>query len=500
MGAGVVTHRRAVAAAGVLLAISWLALVPLHVIEGFAPLVGFGLLAAGATVTIGRTGAVDLSLAGVAGLGAYSGGVAVAELGLPAFAGVPLAGGVGALAGAAVGAILGRTGRTSGALASLAVGTAVVVLLPHWPSAGGVAGYHAVPYLTAHPRGDLAFLVALLIGALWVAGRFVRSRSAAAAATAAGSPSVAAALGSSPPAALATTGAVGGAMVGLGGLALAAATGSATPAAFGLPLAAVIALAGLLGGAPPWGPLLAVLVVWVPGSLWTFAPLEASGVIVGAVLGIALLAARRGAPIRGWARPSPDPSPVRLLTSPRRGGPATLQVVEAPLPAGGSVSFAVSPGEVVALVGPNGSGKSTLLARIAGQLPDAGTVRLRGSRPPRGARRRAAAGIARTWQQELALPASDVERTAVSDADDLQAFTAAVALVGDDGDPALRSLLARRPAVALLDEPGAKYPTAVTAAVVRHLARLDTAVVVAEHRPEVIALAHRVVTIGDHRG
>jgi ABC-2 type transport system ATP-binding protein len=48
----------------------------------------------------------------------------------------------------------------------------------------------------------------------------------------------------------------------------------------------------------------------------------------------------------------------------------------------GGVSFALRPGEAVALLGSNGAGKSTLLGCITGdRLPDAGTVRLCGHDP-----------------------------------------------------------------------------------------------------------------------
>ena len=64
------------------------------------------------------------------------------------------------------------------------------------------------------------------------------------------------------------------------------------------------------------------------------------------------------------------------------------------------VSFAVQPGEMLALIGPNGAGKSTCFNMLNGQLrPDAGRVRLQGrditGRAPRRVWR---LGVGRTFQ------------------------------------------------------------------------------------------------------
>ena len=64
------------------------------------------------------------------------------------------------------------------------------------------------------------------------------------------------------------------------------------------------------------------------------------------------------------------------------------------------VSFAVAPGELLALIGPNGAGKSTCFNMLSGQLrPDSGVVRLAGrdivGLPPRAIWR---LGVGRTFQ------------------------------------------------------------------------------------------------------
>lgn len=497
---GVLTRRRVLATVALALAAVWLVLVPVAVVEGFGLLVAFGFLATGATATVGRAGMVDLSLGGVAGLGAYAGGVGLTGFGVPPLVALPVGAIAGGLAGLAVGAVLGRVGRTTGALASLAIGTAVVAALTHWPGGGGAAGYHAVPLLSGSARADLAILGAALVAALALVGYHVRSRAASVAALAAASPAVTASLGVSAVRGAAVTTGIAGGVVGLGGAALAVATGSVSPAGFAIPLAGAIALAGLLGGAPPWGPLLAALVVWGPSVLGAGVPGDASGLLVGGIAGVAILAVRRGAPLRPMSPRAPHPRAAGLEATGRRGGPARLSVEGSPLPRGGDVSFEVGPGEIVAVVGPNGSGKSTLLARISGHLPDAGTVSFRGRPAPRGARRRARGGVARTWQREVTGDGVDAERVAVATDDDGRAHGRAAAIVGRGQTSDLLALAARRPAVALLDEPGAQHPPAVVGALLRHLAREGAAVVVAEHRPEIVALADRVIRIGSDRG
>ena len=65
-----------------------------------------------------------------------------------------------------------------------------------------------------------------------------------------------------------------------------------------------------------------------------------------------------------------------------------------------SVSFSVAQGSVTALIGPNGAGKTTMINVLSGVVaPTGGAVRFRGADITRHSpRRRAAAGIRRTFQ------------------------------------------------------------------------------------------------------
>ncbi len=79
------------------------------------------------------------------------------------------------------------------------------------------------------------------------------------------------------------------------------------------------------------------------------------------------------------------------------------------------VSLALRPGEVHGLIGPNGSGKTTLLNLLSGYYqPTSGEIRL-GGEDLSGApvRRRAAVGVARTFQKPRLLPMLSVLENAV---------------------------------------------------------------------------------------
>ncbi|RLL67887.1 thiol reductant ABC exporter subunit CydD [Streptomyces sp. Z26] len=184
-------------------------------------------------------------------------------------------------------------------------------------------------------------------------------------------------------------------------------------------------------------------------------------------------------------------------------------------------SLTVAPGETVALVGPSGAGKSTLLAAVLGFVrPAAGRVLVGGTElaalPPAGWH----AQIAWVPQRPhlFAGTVADNVRLARPDATDAQVRAALRAASAADLAPdtvlgergaglsagqgqrvaLARAFLADRPLL-LLDEPTAAFDGATEAdvvAAVRRLAAGRTVLLVA-HRPALLAVADRVVTLPD---
>jgi ABC-type branched-subunit amino acid transport system permease subunit len=491
--------------AGVVLVLSLAVVAPEPIVLGALRLAAFATAASGAALLISRLGAADLAVGAAVAVGAYTGGVATALLSLPPAAGLPAGAAAGAVVGAASGAMHGRLGRSLGALTSLTLGGAVVAMLGTWPAAGGVAGFHAVGLPT--PWGDRADLVAIgavLLVALLLLQGLAASRGAAAASVAVHAPAVSASLGRSPARDAAGLGAAAGALLGLGGVSLAAVDGSVFPGAYGLELTAGLALAALLGGSTPLGPVLGAVLVWGPGTVWPLVPWVGTApplLVVGPV-GLAVLALRRGRPLVPRRPPDPfapaDDAGASGLTPRPPLRPRRLVAAGLDTPAG-PLDLVVEPGEVAALIGPNGVGKSTALARLGGQLPDAGKVRLGDQVAPRGASGRAALGLARTWQRAPDVPPDDVDQLLLDRPEAVRAAGWAHTVLGDHARAAAAPLVwlaARGPAVALLDEPTAVPPERLVV-YLRGLAAAGTAVLVVDHRDEVVATADRVVTLGE---
>lgn len=499
-------HRLAVVVGLLLLVV---AVAPEPVVLGAQRLAAYATIVAGAALLVSRIGAADLALAAAVAAGAYGGGVAPALLELPLAVGVVTGALAGALVGAPAGAVHGRLGRTMGALASLALAGAVVAALAAWPPGGGVAGFHAVALPTPWDvRADLLAVGLVLALALTVATAWSRRPVAAMGALAVRAPEVVLAVGERPAAVTARTGAVAGALCGVGGVCLAAVTGSVLPDAYGLELAAAVALAGLVGGVGLVGPLVGTGVAWGPSTLWPLAPVvgTAPPLLVAGPLGVALLALSRGRPLTdlgAWRRRADRPAtPIAGTTAPSdppapaggRDGSLVLRDLEV---LGRPVSLTVAAGEVVVLTGPNGVGKSTLLAKVGGQLPDGGRVEIGGRTPPRGPRARAHLGVSRTWQQVPWLPAADLLDVVGQDPA-AQATAWARAVLGGQPEHDARGqlvlLAARRPALALLDEPTDVAPDRLLA-FVHGLAAGGAAVLLVDHRPQVTTAAGRTVEL-----
>ena len=196
-------------------------------------------------------------------------------------------------------------------------------------------------------------------------------------------------------------------------------------------------------------------------------------------------------------------------------------------PALDGISLAITPGEVLAITGPSGCGKSTLLAVLLGFLvPQGGSVRLGGvdlaDLDPDAWRTRVAWMpqrphlFAASIADNIALGRPGATREQISEAVAAAGLSDVVARQPDGLDAMLgergaglstgerqrvalaRAFLSEAPLL-LLDEPTANLDGATENEVLAALERLvqDRTVVVVAHRPALVALADRVLELGE---
>ena len=206
---------------------------------------------------------------------------------------------------------------------------------------------------------------------------------------------------------------------------------------------------------------------------------------------------------------------VRDLAFAYPGGPPVFQ----------DVSFAMEPGERVAILGANGTGKSTLLLQVNGLLtPTAGSVAVDGIPVEDGSLREVRRRVGLVFQDpddQLFLPTlledvafgplnqgADPDTAEAAARDQLDAFgllhaadRAAHHLSGGEKRLAsLATVLVLQPAILALDEPTAALDARARGRVVRTLARRHETLLLATHDLDVAgALCDRVIVLADGR-
>ena len=396
----------------------------------------FGLAALGVDFLLGYAGQPTMGQSAFIGIGAYASTLAMARLELPFLLALPLAMLFAGFLAWLIGFAAVRLQRLGFAIVTFMFSYVVFVLLggrllePIIGSTGGVA----VPYASAFglnlASGRALFFMALgsLVVAVFLTGRFVRSRSGLALVTLKQSEAVAEVLGIDVQAAKRRAFAVSAALAGLCGVFYAQAASFLTAesfepimavAVFGM--AAVGGLGTLVGGII--GALFYRLIPEIARDLQhyqsiLFAVLMLLALIVfrdGLYGLLEKLLPRRRPPVS--LAPTTVPAAVtvtlprvtRALADP--AAPELLCVAGISVAFGGvqalaDVSMSVKAGTTHALIGANGAGKTTLLNCISGVVrSDQGAISLRGeSLHGRRCHSLRRLGIARTFQNPALSP------------------------------------------------------------------------------------------------
>jgi branched-chain amino acid transport system permease protein len=396
----------------------------------------YAIAALGLNIPGGLGGALSLGHGASFALGVYSAGILAANHGWPVWGTLPVALGVGFVAGLLMGAPAGRLGVIALAMVSLAwvlvVGDMILEFDGITGGTGGLSGItmRFVPGDSIAAPEAVPVVIFIVGWMVYLAHWWYRSsRYGRAAIASRDEPIGAASSGISTYRIRMETFAIGSAIGALAGGLFGYMLFIVSPSTVSPQLSILFLVMIVLGGAGSrLGPVIGALVLTlVPNWLDGYA--HVNTLMYGALLVVIVLLLPRG--VMGAGRPS-RPRPFGRLNPSREAielpslGEASRAVVTpdaepvlrmrdvvrhfGEVKATDGVDFVLYPGEVVGLVGPNGSGKTTLLNLASGMYhPSSGSIELCGRDVTRTAPHRiAASGLARTFQTPKTFPSLSI--------------------------------------------------------------------------------------------
>lgn len=392
------------------------------------------IAAIGLNVLIGLSGQLSIGHAGFFAVGAYTSAVLATTYHYPLWLSLPLGLLAATVIGAGMSLVALRTRTHYLAMATLAFGFIIEIVVQRWVGVtGGAMGLNDVPTLgsNAHAQRDFVWIVGACFVLVQATSDYVLSSHWGRGLHAVKeSESFGLTVGVNVPVWRAVTFTVSAMLAGLSGAFFVHQSGYVGSDGFGLSRSIAFLIMVVVGGLGlPYAGLLGAIVLvaleqltadlyevqyFIFGGIFLFTMLVMPGG-ASSLIGLLLrpLARRRKVP-GGHGSPdsgAPDVTQLARWLGVATGAPG--QTAEAPLlklsgltkTYGGvkaveDVSFELRPHTVHAIIGPNGAGKSTLINTISGlYLPTSGSIELLGQdvtrMPPH---RRARLGLARTFQ------------------------------------------------------------------------------------------------------
>lgn len=216
------------------------------------------LLALGLHIVM-MSGQVSLGHAAVVGVGAYTSAVLVVKVGVPFLAAIPLAGVAGAVFGLLIALVIAL--RLRGmylAIATFALGEAMIAVLLNIDYLGGAIGFPGIPHLSEWPA-----VFACLVIVLFLVDGFEKSRFGLSLRAVRDGETVAGAVGVDVRTMKILAWMAGGFVTGLGGALYAHRAGVLSPPEFGFLFSVQILLAPVIGGSQSYrGTLLGAAIVY----------------------------------------------------------------------------------------------------------------------------------------------------------------------------------------------------------------------------------------------